>query len=91
MLERAGVGKEDVTYFVLHQANERIIASVAKKMEIPIERFPMNIEHCGNTSSASIPILLDEMNRDGMLKSGDKIVLCGFGGGLTWGAQLIEW
>lgn len=91
LLERAGVAKEEVTYFVLHQANARIVASVSKKMEVPIEKFPMNIEHCGNTSSASIPILLDEMNRGGMLKSGDKIVLCGFGGGLTWGAQLIEW
>ena len=91
LLERAGVTKEEVTYFVLHQANARIVASVSKKMEVPIEKFPMNIEHCGNTSSASIPILLDEMNRDGMLKRGDKIVLCGFGGGLTWGAQLIEW
>ena len=91
LLERAGVAKEEVTYYVLHQANARIVASVAKKMEVPIEKFPMNIEHCGNTSSASIPILLDEMNRDGMLKRGDKIVLCGFGGGLTWGAQLIEW
>lgn len=91
LLERAGVIKEDVTYFVLHQANARIVESVSRKMEVPIEKFPMNIEHCGNTSSASIPILLDEMNRDGMLKRGDKIVLCGFGGGLTWGAQLIEW
>ena len=91
LLERAEVSKEDVTYFVLHQANARIIESVSKKMQVPIEKFPMNIEHCGNTSSASIPILLDEMNRKGMLKRGDKIVLCGFGGGLTWGAQLIEW
>lgn len=91
LLERAGLTKEDVTYFVLHQANARIVASVSKKMEVPIEKFPMNVDHCGNTSSASIPILLDEMNRDGMLKSGDKIVLCGFGGGLTWGAHLLEW
>lgn len=91
LLQRAGVSKDEVTYFVLHQANARIVASVSKKMEIPMDRFPMNIEHCGNTSGASIPILLDEMNRKEMLKKGDKIVLCGFGGGLTWGAQLIEW
>lgn len=91
LLQRAGVTKEEVTYYVLHQANARIVASVSRKMEIPIEKFPMNIDHCGNTSGASIPILLDEMNRDGMLKKGDKIVLCGFGGGLTWGAQLLEW
>jgi len=91
LLERANVSKDDVTYFVLHQANARIISSVSNKMGVPIEKFPMNVDHCGNTSSASIPILLDEMNRNGMLKSGDKIVICGFGGGLTWGAQLIEW
>lgn len=91
LLERAGLKKEDIKYFVLHQANARIIASVSKKMEIDMEKFPMNVDHCGNTSSASIPILLDEMNRDGLLNAGDKIVICGFGGGLTWGAQLIEW
>lgn len=91
LLDRAGLTREDVDYYVLHQANARIVASVSKKMEIPMEKFPMNIEHCGNTSSASIPILLDEMNRKGMLKPGDRIVLCGFGGGLTWGAQLLEW
>ncbi|MGN0497222.1 MAG: beta-ketoacyl-ACP synthase III [Lachnospiraceae bacterium] len=91
LLDRAGVSKDDVDYFVLHQANARIVSSVAKKMEIPMEKFPMNVDHCGNTSSASIPILLDELNREGKFKPGDKIVLCGFGGGLTWGAHLFEW
>ena len=91
LLQRAGIEKEDVDHFVLHQANSRIVASVSKKMQIPIEKFPMNIDHVGNTSGASIPILLDEMNREGKFKKGQKIVLCGFGGGLTWGAQLIEW
>lgn len=91
LLERADVKKEEVTYFVLHQANSRILESVARKMDVPIDKFPMNVDHCGNTSSASIPILLDEMNRDGMLHSGDLIVLCGFGGGLTWGAHLLRW
>ena len=91
LLQRAGVSKDEVDYFVLHQANSRIVASVSKKMEVPIEKFPMNIDHVGNTSGASIPILLDEMNRKGMLSPGQKIVLCGFGGGLTWGAQLMEW
>lgn len=91
LLERAGVTKEQVDHYVLHQANARILSSVANKMGIPIEKFPMNVDHCGNTSSASIPILLDELNRQGKFKPGDKIVLCGFGGGLTWGAQLLEW
>jgi malonyl CoA-acyl carrier protein transacylase len=91
LLERANMTKDDVDYFVLHQANSRIVASVSKKMEVPIEKFPMNIEYTGNTSGASIPILLDELNREGKLKKGDKIVLCGFGGGLTWGAHLLVW
>ncbi|MDE5864818.1 MAG: ketoacyl-ACP synthase III, partial [Lachnospiraceae bacterium] len=91
LLERANWTKEDIDYYVLHQANARIINSVSKKMEIPIEKFPMNVDHCGNTSSASVPILLDEMNRTAKLKPGDKLVLCGFGGGLTWGAQALVW
>lgn len=91
LLERANMTKDDVDYFVLHQANSRIVASVSKKMEVPMEKFPMNIEYTGNTSGASIPILLDELNREGKLKKGDKIVLCGFGGGLTWGAHLLVW
>ena len=91
LLQRADVTKDDIDYFILHQANARIIESVARKMQLPIEKFPMNIDHVGNTSGASIPILLDEMNRKGMLAPGQKIVLCGFGGGLTWGAQLMEW
>lgn len=91
LLEQAECSKDEVKYFVLHQANMRIIASVAHKLGVDVEKFPTNIDHCGNTSSASIPILLDEMNRAGMLEKGDKFVICGFGGGLTWGAQLIEW
>jgi len=91
LLKRANMNKDDVDYYVLHQANARILASVAKKMDLPIEKFPMNVDRCGNTSSASIPILLDELNRDGTLKKGQNIVICGFGGGLTWGAQLFTW
>ena len=91
LLERAGISKDEVDHYILHQANSRIVASVSKKMEIPIEKFPMNIDHVGNTSGASIPILLDEMNRKGMLSKGEKLVLCGFGGGLTWGAHLLTW
>lgn len=91
LLEKANVSADEVKYFVLHQANARIISSVAKKMEIDESKFPVNIEHVGNTSSASIPIILDELNREGKLEKGDLIVLCGFGGGLTWGAQLLRW
>ena len=75
----------------MHQANKRIVEAVAKKMKMEIEKFPMNLQEYGNTSSASIPILLDEMNRKGLLKKGMKIVISGFGAGLSWGASLIEW
>ncbi len=91
VLKKANIEKEDIKYFILHQANERIIQSISKKLKLPIEAFPMNVSECGNTSSASIPILLDELNREGKLEKGDKIVLSGFGGGLTWGAACIEW
>lgn len=82
---------DDIRYYLLHQANERIIEAVAKRLKEPIEKFPMNIESYGNTSAATIPILLDEMNRNGRLNQGDKLILAGFGGGLTWGAALLEW
>ena len=91
LLEKTGTPKEEIKYYVLHQANSRIIDSVARRMKEPEEKFPMNLHFYGNTSAASIPILLDEMNRKGMLERGDKIVLSGFGAGLTWGASLLEW
>lgn len=81
----------EIKYFVLHQANHRIFESIAKRLKVPMEKFPTNLEWYGNTSGASIPLLLDEMNRDGKLIRGDKIVLAGFGAGLTWGATLLEW
>ena len=83
VLDQAGVDKEEVKYFVLHQANRRIIEAAARRLKQPIEKFPMNVDRCANTSSATVPILLDEMNQKGMLTRGDKIVLSGFGGGLT--------
>ena len=89
VLDQAGVDKEEVKYFVLHQANRRIIEAAARNQ--PIEKFPMNVDRCANTSSATVPILLDEMNQKGMLNRGDKIVLSGFGGGLTWGSVYLTW
>ena len=65
--------------------------AVAKRLGEPMEKFPMNLEEYGNTSSASIPILLDELNRQGRLRAGQKLVLAGFGAGLTWGASIVEW
>ena len=91
LLDSSGMGPEEIDYFVLHQANRRIVESVAKRLDAEIEKFPMNLEEYGNTSSASIPILLDEMNRDGRLKSGQTIVLAGFGAGLSWGAAILKW
>lgn len=91
VLKKAEVKKEEIRYYIMHQANSRIIQSVAKRLKEPEEKFPMNLSLYGNTSAASIPILLDEMNRNGMLNRGDKLVLSGFGAGLTWGAVLLEW
>lgn len=91
LLEQSNTSIDEIKYFVLHQANERILASVAKRLKVCKDRFTMNLDRCGNTSSASIPILLDDMNRKGLLKEGDKLILSGFGGGLTWGATLLEW
>ena len=91
VLDDSGVAAEQVKYFVIHQANYRIIESSAKRLKVSVDRFPVNMEHYGNTSGASVPLLLDEINRKGMLEAGDKIVFSGFGAGLTWGATLLEW
>lgn len=91
LLERNNLTKDDIKYIVPHQANLRIVDSVAKKLGIGIEKFYMNIENYGNTSAASIPIALAEINEMGLLQKGDKIILAGFGAGLTWGSILIEW
>lgn len=91
ILEENHFEKEEIDWYILHQANRRIVEAVAKRLGEPIEKFPMNMQEYGNTSSASIPILLDEMNRGGYLKPGQKIVMAGFGAGLTWGAAMLEW
>lgn len=91
LLEESGIKLHQVKYFVLHQANYRISESIAKRLKISMERIPMNINRYGNTSAGSVPLLLDELNREGKLKEGDLLVLAGFGAGLTWGAALIRW
>ncbi|MEI3245955.1 MAG: beta-ketoacyl-ACP synthase III [Lachnospiraceae bacterium] len=91
VLEKNHLRLEDIRYFLLHQANRRIIEAVARRLGIAVEKFPMNVAHCGNTSSASIPILLDELNHEEKLQKGDRLVLAGFGAGLTWGATVVEW
>lgn len=82
---------DDIDYIVPHQANLRIIDFVAKKLKLDKDKFYINLDRYGNTSGASIPIALDEMNEKGLLKKGDKIIIVGFGGGLTFGAHLIKW
>lgn len=91
VLEKANLATSDIKYFILHQANIRIIQSVAKRLKVSEDKFPISLDHYGNISAASVPILLDEVNKKGMLQKGDKIVISGFGGGLTWGADIIEW
>lgn len=91
VLAKAGMKASEVDKYVLHQANMRIIGSIAKGLKEPIEKFPTNIENVGNMSSASIPVLLDELVRDGKIVAGEKIVLAGFGAGLTYGACVMEY
>ena len=91
VLEKNQVAQEEISCYILHQANRRIVEAVAKRLSEPIEKFPMNLQEYGNTSSASIPILLDELNRAGRLEKGRKIVMAGFGAGLSWGASILEW
>ena len=91
VLEKNGIEQDEIGCFLLHQANRRIVEAVARRLNEPVEKFPMNLREYGNTSSASIPLLLDELNRAGSLKRGSLIVLAGFGAGLTWGASVIRW
>ena len=90
-IESAGLTIEDIDYFALHQANIRILQAVARRLKVSEDKFPISLDHCGNISAASVPILLDEMNRNGLLKPGMKIALAGFGGGLTWASAVLEW
>lgn len=91
VLEGTKYSLEDIDYVVPHQANLRIIDYAAKKLSIPREKFYVNLDRFGNTSSASIPIALSDMYNQGKLETGNLIVLVGFGGGLTCGATLIKW
>lgn len=91
VLEKNKYSCEDVSYFLLHQANLRIINFSRQRLGQPEEKFPHNVENYGNTSSASIPILLDDLNKQGKLKKDDLIVLSAFGAGLARGTCLIKW
>ena len=91
VLEQAQWQPQDISLFLLHQANQRIIEAVAKRLRQPMEKFPVCLEECGNISAASVPILLDRVHKEGRLQRGDRIVLAGFGAGLTWGAVALTW
>lgn len=91
VLKQANVNKDDVTYFVLHQANLRIIDFIKSHFGAKDEQFPINVNRYGNTSSVSIPLLLDELNKNGKLRKGDLLVFSAFGAGFTSAACVIEW
>ncbi|MEU9595145.1 beta-ketoacyl-ACP synthase III [Streptomyces sp. NPDC048193] len=86
-----GWAVSDVDRVVLHQANARITAAVADRLDLPVDRFPSNIGQVGNTVAASIPLALADAAQEGVLRPGHRVVLCGFGGGLTWGALGLVW
>ena len=86
-----GLTTDDVSLFIPHQANQRIVDSVGKRLGIGGERVYVNLDRYGNTSAASIPLALDEVVRAGRLKEGDIVLLSAFGGGFTWGAAAIRW
>jgi 3-oxoacyl-[acyl-carrier-protein] synthase-3 len=89
-LTAAGIEASAVDWVVPHQANLRIIAQVAQRLDIPLDRFVLNIERYGNTSSASIPIALDEAVRDGRVKPGDTVLMCALGAGISWASALAR-
>lgn len=91
VIETAGLQQKDIAWVIPHQANIRILEAAMKRLDIPPERFCSNIDRYGNTSSASIPILLDELSREGKLNDGDYIALSSFGGGLSSAACIIQW
>ena len=90
-LKKANKTVAEIDYFILHQANRRIIEAAARRLALPIEKFPMNIDKYGNLAAASVPMLLDELNRSGQIKQGQLLMLSAFGGGLSWGSTLLEW
>ena len=91
LLERNGLKGDDIDLYLLHQANLRIISCIRQHLEQPEEKFPTNIQKYGNTSSASVGILIDELSREGRLKDGMKLMLSTFGGGFVTAAALLDW
>ncbi len=91
ILDRVKVEKDDVDWFVAHQANIRIIEATQKRLKVPDEKVFINVSRYGNTTAATLPLCLDELNTDGKLKPGHKVVLFTFGAGFTWGSSYLVW
>jgi 3-oxoacyl-[acyl-carrier-protein] synthase-3 len=91
VLESANISPDDIRLVILHQANIRILDAALAKLNIPRERMFVNLDRYGNTSAASVPLALDQANKEGRLQRGDLVLLCGFGSGLSWGTSLIRW
>ena len=91
VLDSEQVSVDDIALIIPHQANIRILKSLGERLGVASEKVYINLDKYGNTSAASIPIALDESNREGRIKPGDLVLLCAFGGGFTWGAALFRW
>ena len=91
ILEQHGLSADQIDLVIPHQANLRIIEAIAKYLELPMDRFFVNVDRYGNTSAASIPLALDEAKKSGRIKPGDISLLVAFGAGLTYGSALIRW
>ena len=91
VLKKAGLGKADIDLLVPHQANMRIIASAAKRLNLPMEKIMVNLDKYANTSAASVPIALCEARDQGRVHKNDRIVMVGFGAGLTYGSLVVKW
>ena len=91
ILKKCQIKSESIDWLLLHQANQRILDAVASRFSIPSEKVLSNLKYYGNTSAATIPLMLDEAVRDKRIKSGDLIACSGFGAGLSWGAALFYW
>ena len=90
LIANAGVTLEDVDWVVCHQANQRILDSSIRRLGVPAEKFYKNLDRFANTSAASIPLAIAEMKENGLLKAGQRVIMCGFGGGLTWAGVMLK-
>ena len=91
LFKKNNYSSDDVDWLVLHQANQRILDSVGDRLKIPREKILSNLEKYGNTSAATVPLMIDEAIRNNRIKQNDIIATSGFGAGLSWGAALIKW